>query len=370
MAVVHELTRTQARRIAVRAQLLDRARPTDLLGVVRHLGMLQLDPTNAIAPSADLVLWTRLGSAYERGDLVAALADREVIELLSLVRPADDVRLYRSEMAEYGGPHDPEEWHHRVLAWVETNEACRFDILSRLEEGGALPSRVLPDTCVQPWTSTGWTNNKNVTKLLEALVQLGEVAVAGRRGRERLWDLAERVYPDGPAPPTAEAVAERNARRLTALGIARERTTQVPVEPVDVGLAGEPAVVAGVRGEWRVDPALLEGAFRGRVALLSPFDRLVHDRVRMGELFEFDYHLEMFKPAASRRWGYFALPVLSGDRLVGKLDAKVDHRAGVLEVFALHEDVPLGASITAAVDREVDDLARWLDVEVRRHDLE
>ena len=89
-----------------------------------------------------------------------------------------------------------------------------------------------------------------------------------------------------------------------------------------------PAVVEGVKGTWRVDPVWLDRPFTGRAALLSPLDRLVVDRKRMGELFEFDYQLEMYKPADKRRWGYWALPVLCGDRLVGKLDATADRRPG------------------------------------------
>ena len=100
-------------------------------------------------------------------------------------------------------------------------------------------------------------------------------------------------------------------------------------------------------------------------ALLSPFDRLLHDRKRTVELFEFDYQLEMYKPAAKRRWGYFALPILYDDRLVGKLDAKADRKAGVLTVFAIHQDTPFDKRVEEAVDAEIDDLARWLDVELR-----
>jgi hypothetical protein len=168
----------------------------------------------------------------------------------------------------------------------------------------------------------------------------GEVAIAGRVGRQRLWVLAERVYPaDVVVPSVDEAHRVKNERRLAALGIARERTTAVPVEPADVGEAGEPAVVEGTKGEWRVDPAALSEDFQGRTALLSPFDRLVHDRIRAQELFDFEYTLEMYKPAAKRRWGYFALPILHGDRLVGKVDATADRKASVLRVHAMHEDV-------------------------------
>jgi uncharacterized protein YcaQ len=135
------------------------------------------------------------------------------------------------------------------------------------------------------------------------------------------------------------------------------------MEPIHVGDAGGPAVVEGVKGEWRVDPRYLDGDFRGRTALLSPFDRLVHDRVRTEELFQFEYTLEMYKPAAKRRWGYFALPILHGDRLVGKLDAIADRKASVLRVNAIHEDVPFTGTITSAVRKEIRDLAGWLGLD-------
>ena len=199
------------------------------------------------------------------------------------------------------------------------------------------------------------------------MAQRGEVAVAGRRGKERLWDLAERVYPDHPVLPHEEARRERERRRLRALGIARSTGQATLVEPIVTGEAGEPAEVDGVRGGWRVDPAYLDdalgGPFDGRAALLSPFDRLVHDRVRAAEIFEFEYQLEMYKPAAKRRWGYYALPILYGDRLVGKLDATADRKAGVLTVSAVHQDVPFTPDMTEAIDAEIDDLAAWLGLE-------
>ncbi len=108
---------------------------------------------------------------------------------------------------------------------------------------------------------------------------------------------------------------------------------------------------------------MLGQPFAGRAALLSPFDRLLHDRKRMSDVFEFDYALEMYKPAATRRWGYYALPILYGDRLVGKVDAQAERKAGVLSVAAVHRDVPFSNAMTAAVDREIRDLARWLDLE-------
>ena len=350
----------------MRAQLLDGARPAGLHDTVRRLTMLQLDPVAAVAPSADLVAWSRLGSAYSAGELSAALEDRTLLELRAMIRPAEDLALYRAEMAgwEQRARGDVPGWRASYRDWVRANDACRLDVLARLIAAGPLPSRELPDTCVKPWQSTGWTNNKNVTRLLEFMVQRGEVAVAGRAGNDRLWDLASRVYPADPVVPEAEALRMRNSRRLGALGIARARGPECPVEPLDVAEAGEPAVVEGVRGTWRVDPSLLGQPFEGRAALLSPFDRLIHDRKRLTELFEFDYQLEMYKPVAKRRWGYYALPILYGDRLAGKLDATADRDAGVLRVAAIHQDTEFTPAMTDAVRDEIEDLARWLELAV------
>ena len=361
---VHQLSRTDARRIAVRAQLLDGNRPTDLVETVRHLTFLQVDPTAAIAPNADLVAWSRLGSSYAAPALVTSLESRQLIELRALIRPAEDMALFRGEMAEWPGHGELRPWQEARRDWVKANDACRRDILERLTASGPLTSRELPDTCAVPWASTGWTNNKNVIQLLEFMVSRGEVATAGRKGRERLWDLATRVYRDEPVIPAEEALRIRNERRLHALGIARATGPQMPMEPVEVGAVGEPAVVEGVKGKWRVDPSYLGQPFSGRAALLSPFDRLLHDRSRTLEVFEFDYQLEMYKPAAKRRWGYFALPILFGDQLVGKLDAAADRKEEVLRVHAIHEDAPFTRKVRAAVNREIKDLARWLELEL------
>jgi uncharacterized protein len=352
---MHRLTQAQARRIAVHAQLLDAPRPTDLLTVVQRLTLLQIDPTAAIAPSADLVAWSRLGSAYEPALLEQAVEhDRTLFEHNALVRPMSDLGLYLAGAADWPSYSD-------TRAWLHANDRFRHDILDLLGSSGPLASRNIPDTCVVPWASTGWTNNRNVTQMLEFLMMRGEIAIAGRVGRERLWDVPERVYPaDVVIPSVDEARRIKNERRLAALGIARQKGPAMPMEPVDVGEAGEPAVVEGTKGEWRVDPAALGKDFEGRTALLSPFDRLVHDRVRAEELFDFEYTLEMYKPAAKRRWGYFALPILHHDRLVGKVDAKADRKASVLRVHAIHEDVKFTRTMTKAVQAELQDLASWL----------
>jgi len=363
--VTHQLTREQARRIALRAQLLDASRPVDLLAVVRQLTLLQVDQTAAVAPSADLVAWSRLGAAYTPEMLADAREGRALVELQGMIRPAEDIALYRADMVAWPGGGSTKNWQNARGDWVIANDACRRDVLARLDDGGPLAARDLPDTCTVPWKSSGWNNNRNVPRLLEFLEERGEVAVAGRQGRERMWDLAERIYPDDPPVPAEEARRKRDELRLRSLGIARARNAECPVEPQDVGEAGEAAVVEGVKGAWRVDPAYLDGPFSGRAAaLLSPIDRLVFDRKRTLELFGFDYQLEMYKPAAKRRWGYYALPILVGDRFVGKLDATTDRAAGVLRVNAIHEDIAWTDTMRADIYAEIAALARWLELDL------
>jgi uncharacterized protein YcaQ len=363
--VVHELSKADARRICVQAQLLDVPRPDDLLEVVRHLTVVQTEPTAPLgAPSADLVMWSRLGSAYDRAELVDLVDQQLLIQHQGFVRPIEDIALFRAEMAIWPGREPLREWQRDNARWVEANDGCRREILDLLRREGPLPTGAFDDTCEVPWPSSGWTNHRNVQQLLKLMVGRGEVAAAGRNGRQQLWDLAERVYPDDPVPLPEEARQLRKERRLRSLGLARGRPADPAWEGFNVGEVGERAVVEGVRGEWRVEPALLETPFVGRTALLSPFDRLVQDRKRLDQLFEFDYLLELYKPVEQRIWGYYALPILSGDRLVGKLDATAEPAEGVLRVDAVHEDQPFDDETRAAVAAEIEDLARWLDLEV------
>ena len=349
-----------ARRIAIRAQLLDANRPDDFITLVDQLTLLQLDPTAAVAPSADLVAWSRLGETYAPEVLQRALeVDRTVFEhhsqesprepAVAMVRPMTRLGLYLAEMRAW-----PTEGG-RVHQWLEANDAFRRQVLDTLRASGPLRSRDIPDTCAVQWASSGWSNDRNVTQMLAFLAWRGDVAVAGRQGRQRLWDVSERIYPSKlKVVPAAKARAMRDERRLRALGVAR---------PEFVGDAGTSVEIEGTTGEWRVDPDASAAGFKGRTAILSPFDRLIHDRTRALQLFGFDYTLEMYKPQAQRRWGYFALPVLYGDALVGRIDAIADRKASTLRVNAIHEDVTFTSGMTKAVGAELESLRRWLGLE-------
>ena len=210
----------------MRAQLLAMPRPTDLIHTVRHLTLLQVDLTAAVAPNIDLVLWSRLGSSYSTAELETLLENRALVELRAMLRPADDIALYRHEMQQWPGREPLRDWQMDIQEWVEANDACREDILQRLRTEGPLPVRDLPDTTVLPWRSTGWTNNRNVMKMLELMESRGEVAVSSRENRERVWDLADRIYPDTPAVPADEASRRLAQRWLASAGIARSGATE------------------------------------------------------------------------------------------------------------------------------------------------
>ncbi len=350
-----------ARRLAVGAQLLTAVRPASIVETIYGLTVVNIEPTAAIAPSADHILWSRLGWPYQPADLKRSVeVDRDVFEWGGFYRLMSDLPLLRPEMATRPAYAD-------ARRWLDVNDRFRRDVLGHLRDEGPLHAAQVPDTAQESWRSTGWTNNRNASQMLEILVTTGEVAVWGRDAKGRLFDLAERVYPKDLADVSAEdAARERAERRLGSLGIARAKSVAQPFEPIDVGTVGTEAVVEGLDGTWRVDAAALGAieAFTPRTALLSPFDRLVFDRERLAALFGFEYLLEMYKPAAKRRWGYFALPILHGDRFVGKLDAKADRKAGLLRVTAIHEDAPFSTQVADAVHREIRELAEWLGLEV------
>jgi uncharacterized protein YcaQ len=354
---MHRLTRDQARRIVVRAQLLDADRPTDVVGVAEELGAIKIDPTATIAPAEHTILWSRIGSAYDPSLLrKAAEADRLLFEFEGAFRPVSLLPLMLPAMRRW-------PTHPRSREWLDANDRFRADVLARLRAEGPLLASEIPDTAQIARPPDGWSGPNQVLHMLDFLQQQGEVAVAGREGRQRRWDLAERVYPtDLPEYDVDEAARLLNERRLQAAGIARQRSPFTPV-----GDAGEPATVDGSNQKWRVDPeaiAAIESDEGGRVAFLNPYDGMLFDRPRLRELFEFEYVLEQFKPKPQRRYGYFAHPILMGDRFVGMLEAEVDRKREVLEVAAVHEFLRFEAEEDEMVRAEIADLAEWLGVEL------
>ena len=292
-----------------------------------------------------------------------AYGDRELFEYwaheASLVL-TEDLPLHRWEMSTW--PRGNSAWHRRLQEWWDVNPDFRAHIFDRLRTDGPLRARDIEDRSVKPWFSTGWTHERNVSRMLDLMWVRGHVGIAARDGGQRLWDLMERCLPpDAPAGAPGDAEVTRRAALLAlrALGVARAPHIRAHFTRGRYpGLAEQlaalehegrivPVDVDGLRGPWWTraeDVETLEklaagdGAWRGRTALLSPFDNVLCDRARTEELFGFSHRLEIYTPKAKRRWGYFVLPVLHGDRLIGRLDLAIDRRAGRLVAHAVHRE--------------------------------
>lgn len=320
------VTLEQARRIAIRAQVLD-GTARDVLSTVRRLGSLQLDPTARVAPTQFLVLWSRLG-AYDTDELARLLAERELYEWMAFVYPKEALPALLSRMERW--PLGDTAWPTRVREWLKTNAAFRRYVLREIERTGPMLSRQFEDRAKVPWPSSGWTGNKNVGRMLEFLTARGELATVGRSGKQRLFDLAPRWYGDAKPIAHAEADGYFADQRFRAHGAELRK------------------------GEWVAHSDADDGPVE-RTTLLSPFDRLIHDRARTKALFDFDYRIEIYVPKELRKHGYFVLPILEGERLVGRLDPEFDRKHGVLRINSVHwEGEP------APIENPVQSLAQFL----------
>src|SRR5207302_1399387 len=290
----------------------------------------------------------------------------------------------------------------RVLAWMKANDALRRSMLRQIREGGPLPSRAFEDQSTGAWRSSGWNNGRNVGMMLFYLQMMGQLMVAGRRGGQKLWDLSERWLPDWtPTTRLGESAIVRWAAEISlrALGVAtaadirehfiRWKYVNLPaalgflekqgrIVPVSVRDGEQPWP-----GTWYVhadDLALLDrieaGDWSPRTTLLSPFDNLIIDRRRTRMIFGFDYTMEIYVPAAKRRYGYYAMPVLHEDRLVARVDPAMNRETKRLSIRRVTVepgcDDPQGARVTreaiaglatfleaAAIDYDGEIPSRW-----------
>ncbi|MFC4139441.1 MULTISPECIES: DNA glycosylase AlkZ-like family protein [unclassified Microbacterium] len=353
------LSKDEARRVIVRAALLDAERPGDVVEVAEQIGYIKIDPTATIAPCEHTMAWSRIGWSYEPGQLKkAAEEDRQLFEYNGTFLPVSLLPAMLPGMTEG-------TLRESTRSWLAANDGFRRDVLARLRAEGPLLASEIPDTAQVTKAPDGWTGSNQVPIMLDVLSHTAEVAVVGREGRSRRWDLAERVYPqDGRVLGAQEAADEWSSRLLQAAGLARPYNWWNGVSKT----AGEAASVEGSSVRFRVDPAALaaleEPDRGGRVAFLNPYDNLLFDRKRLEEVFDFSYVLEQFKPKAQRVYGYFAHPILFGDRFIGMLDAEHDRKREVLQVNAVHEFFPWDADEHELVRAEIQELAEWLGVPV------
>ncbi|HEY0416753.1 MAG TPA: crosslink repair DNA glycosylase YcaQ family protein [Gaiellaceae bacterium] len=324
---MRDVTPAEGRRIAVRAQLLDGS-ATDVLSTVRQLGFLQLDPIATVAPPQHLVLWSRLGDRYDPAELDRLLwEERKLVEWDAFLYPAEDLPLLKARMRRTDRATD--RWH---MAFLKEHASFRRHVLRELERRGPLLSREIEDHSGHTREAHRWWGERKMGLMLGVLNTRGEVAVVGRRGKQRLWDLAERWYPETERLTWRQAGPVWEEKRFRALGVRL------------------------VRGRLVAHPDAEDGPVpRARTTFLSPFDRLVHDRARAEALWSFSYRLEMYVPKAKRQYGYYVLPVLRGDRLVGRIEPVHDRRSSRLSVVGTWwEDGPV------PIEKPLRSLARWL----------
>ncbi len=393
MKAVRKITPQNARRLAIsRQQLVDkRPEPTKqgIMELFRELGCVQIDPIRAVERTQYLVLWSRLGK-YKPADLdVLIFQERDLFEYwahAASIVLTEDYPLYRVHMRDWLLGDKP--WQKRTRDWLAENEGLRRYMLDELQQNGPLSSRDFKDHSQKTWESGGWTSGQNVSLMLGSLWRLGTITISHRKGLTKFYDLTERVLPavtNDQELSWAEVVYDASQRSLRALGIARpehieqhftreryphllntlERLeSEDRVIPVSVQEDGE-----SWPGDWYIhagDLPLLEAIERGewqpRTTLLSPFDNLICDRDRTEQLFNFYFRIEIYVPAKDRQYGYYVMPVLHGDRLIGRFDLQMDRKAKKLAVLAAYqeESVTITKKVTREVQRATNDLATFV----------
>ena len=386
------LTPTQARRLAITKQHLAGKRPranaNGILDLVRDLGCLQIDPINVVARPQQLILWSRLGN-YDRAHLDKLLwQEHQLFEYwahCASIVLTEDYPIHNLMMRTYARDDSP--WDQRVRDWIRDNDALRRNILTQIRRQGPVSSRDLVEEGgkAKAWVSTGWTSGHTTSRLLDFLWLRGTIMSVGRDGLQKIWDLSERCLPDWtPREKWSERKIVRHAaqRSLRALGVATPRQIEnhfirgrypnlkdVLAELEREGIVERVQIVHGGaarNGEWYIHaddiPVLnrIAKTWEPRTTLLSPFDNLICDRARTKLLFDFDYTIEIYVPAAKRQYGYYVLPILHGDTFIGRMDAKMDRAQKQLTVNAVYAEPHAKSRDARAIGNTVQDLATFL----------
>lgn len=384
--MVDSLSRRQAQRITMAAQGFNRTRPQapapkHLHAVMRDLGVLQIDSVNVFARSHYMPMFSRVG-AYDPAmlDQLMFSADGDYVEYWAHVAtlvPVADWPLWGFRMAanraKYGAS---------AGGWVAENAATMQWVRDELATRGPLRPADIEDDAHQAARGPWWDWNR-VKRALEYMFLFGEVAVAGRRGFERRYGLAEHVIPAqhrGTPVPRAEAIRELMTRALSSYGVA---TTADLADYYRISIADATRAIADLRDAGIAVPTHVEGwnrngkpvmAWRHRdaiaarnlpaAALLTPFDPLVWFRDRAARLYDFDYRIEIYTPPHRRQYGYYSLPILADGDIVGRMDLKADRARSTLLVQSAWWEDAASARHAEAVAQEIRLAARWQGLQV------
>ncbi|HYL51933.1 MAG TPA: crosslink repair DNA glycosylase YcaQ family protein [Acidimicrobiia bacterium] len=381
-----ELSSEEARWLAIDAQGLGRPRPRGPVGrrhirsVIEAAGLLQLDAINVLARTQFLVLFSRLGSydVARLHDITGPGGDLfEYWGRMASLLPMAHQPLFRWRMARHGPYGDGPTRVARRQAWQDANAGYIASVLEEVRERGPLRASQLSD----PRRRDGeWWGRRSVGRqALELLFTKGELAAWRTAGFERVYDLPERVIPAAilsqPTPPTDEAHRRLLALAARSLGVAtlgdlanyylvKQQAAKARVaELLDAGELIEVTVEGWRDNAYVVPNARPRPPARQHATLLSPFDSLIWERSRTRRLFGFDYRIEVYTPPADRKYGYFVLPVLLGDRLVARFDLKADRKTATLRVASAFIEPGMDAAdVAAAAATELDALRTWLQL--------
>jgi uncharacterized protein YcaQ len=388
-----KLTLTQARRLAILRQGLAgpilRPTPDRVLEILDNLRCLQIDPIRAVERTQYLVLWSRLGQ-YDIAYLDDLLwREKRLFEYwahAASIVLTKDYPIHQTHMRQLANGRLNSNWHRRVRTWMADNEQFRQYILNRLRTEGPLAASEFEDRSVRPWASDGWNDGRNVSQMLSFMWEQGQVMVAHRAGLRKKWALAEMHLPAWtPRRTLSERETVRQAAQwsLRALGVgtARQinnhftRDRYPGLDQVLADLEAEqeilPVEIGDWAGKWYIHatdlPLLnsLEERWQPRTVLLSPFDNLIADRDRTELVWNFRFRIEIYVPKAKRQYGYYVLPILHGDRLIGRIDPKMDRKTKTLHINAVYAepDAPQDRSTGRAIAREIEGLAEFLGAE-------
>ena len=363
-----------ARRFIITKQHLDGGQHPTMLDVIRDLGCVQLDPISKVARTHLLVMWSRLG-IYDVADFdKLRWEDRSLFEYwahaASLVL-TEDYPIHAAYMREVG--HD-----EKIPQWIAEHnlQPLREYMLQKIRENGPLGTNDFEDDQLTSETFSGWTSGRAVNRLMDRMWSMGNVMVVERKGNQRKWDLAERFFPDWTPREeldSYQASYRSMQRAVKTLGIAQGRKqinyaftrgrywhyNKVLQQLLDEGKL-IPITIESWDNEWLMhvdDLSLLEQIEKGewipKTTLLSPFDNLICDRDRTEFLWDFRFRIEIYVPKAKREYGYYVLPILHGDQLIGRMDMDYDKKAQRLDILATYaeESAPQDAvdEIRAAV---------------------
>lgn len=345
--------------------------------IIRQMHVLQIDTIHIIARSPYLVLWSRLGD-YQQHWLDELLAGGALFEYWSHAAcflPIEDYPLYRRMMLnrltwQEGG------WR----TWMEEHAVLVDGLLAHIRANGAVRSADFERTDGQ---QSSWWNWKDEKTALEGLWQRGDLMVARRQHFQRVYDLRERVLPDwddARAPSLDDVHAVFVLNTVKALGVTKAawvadyfRLSKKVAQSVLERLVKQGQLESVQVENWDAPgyfhpdqreavAAAADGHIpASRTTLLSPFDPLVWDRARALDLFGFDYKIEVYTPAPKRKYGYFTLPILYRNRLIGRLDPKAHRKEGLFEVKALHLEpgVTVDDALVAALKDTLRACAVW-----------